>query len=84
MNILLDKFKEVSLSVLPITLIVMILNFTIAPVPGDLFWRFLIGVVLIITGLGIFFWGVAWGLMKLARRWGNLLQNPVIKPLYFF
>lgn len=37
MNILLDKFKEVSLSVLPITIIVLILNFTIAPVPGDLF-----------------------------------------------
>lgn len=75
MNILLDKFKEVSLSVLPITLIVMILNFTIAPVPGDLFWRFLIGVVLIITGLGIFFWGVDLGINEIGAQMGKFVAK---------
>lgn len=75
MNILLDKFKEVSLSVLPITIIVLILNFTIAPVPGDLFWRFLIGVVLIIVGLGIFFWGVDLGINEIGAQMGKFVAK---------
>ncbi len=75
MNVLLDKFKEVSLSVLPITLIVIILNFTIAPVPVDLFWRFLIGVVLIIAGLGIFFWGVDLGINEIGAQMGKFVAR---------
>jgi len=54
LNLLLNKFKEVSLSVLAITLLVTILNFTLAPIETEMFIRFIIGAVLVIIGLGIF------------------------------
>lgn len=75
MNILVNKFKEVSLSVLPITIIVMILNFTISPVSSDLLWRFIIGVVLIIAGLGIFFLGVDLGINEIGAQMGRFVAR---------
>ena len=35
-----EKVREALASVLPITVIVLILCFTIAPVPTDIFWHF--------------------------------------------
>ena len=47
---LVKKFKETLTSVIPIVVIVLILNFTIAPL-GDLFWPFIWGSVLLVIGL---------------------------------
>ncbi|HHV26659.1 MAG TPA: DUF1538 domain-containing protein [Tissierellia bacterium] len=57
MSILINKFKEVSLSVLPITLIVIILNFTVVPIEQEMLIRFIIGAIFVILGLGVFLFG---------------------------
>ncbi len=75
MNVLMQKFREVSLSVLPITIIVLILNFTIAPLGLTTLLRFIIGVVIIILGLSIFLFGIEIGITPL----GNLLGTALTK-----
>ena len=70
MNVILIKFKEVLFSVLPITLIVMILNFTLTPIGTPLFIRFIIGAVLIVIGLTLFLTGVGVGLSPMGELMG--------------
>ncbi len=76
MNVILEKLKEVVLSVLPITLIVVLLNFTLTPLETTDFIRFLIAVVLIIIGLTIFLLGVDLGITPI----GVDLGRSIIKP----
>ncbi len=75
MTILNEKFKEVLFAVLPITLIVLVLNFTIIPLDSHLVFRFLIGAVLIIIGLTIFLIGVDIGVSPI----GNLMGESITK-----
>lgn len=75
MNLLKDKFKEVSLSVLPISIIVIILNFTLVPIDSDMMIRFIIGSLLVILGLGIFLFGVDLGVTPI----GNLMGETTAK-----
>ena len=53
-TILGEKVREALASVVPITLIVLILCFTAAPVPTDVLLAFLVGAVLLIVGMGLF------------------------------
>lgn len=53
-TILLLKVRESITSVLPITVIVFLLCFTVVPVPTDLLMTFVSGVVLLIVGMGMF------------------------------
>ena len=46
MNALKQKFKDVVFAVLPVTIILLILNYTIAPIGRELVWRFIVGAVL--------------------------------------
>ena len=57
-NLLTEKIREVSLSVLPITLIVIILNFTLTPIETSMMIRFIIGAIFVVIGLSIFLVGV--------------------------
>lgn len=75
MNILVKKLKEVSMTVFPITLLVLILHFTIVPIEGEMLARFLIGAVLVIIGLGIFLFGAHIGIMPI----GHLMGETVAK-----
>lgn len=75
MNVLFNKFKEVILAVLPITLIVLILNFTVAPIETDLVWRFIVGAVLIIIGLAIFLFGADIGIQPIGSLMGSSLTK---------
>lgn len=75
MNLLLEKFKEVAASVLPISILVIILNFTLVPVETDMFIRFLIGSVMVIIGLGIFLFGADIGITSI----GNLMGEEIAK-----
>jgi uncharacterized membrane protein YiaA len=75
LNVLYDKFKEVALSVIPITIIVLILNLTIAPVETYLMLRFLVGAVLIIIGLSIFLFGAEIGIEPLGSLMGSALAK---------
>ena len=58
MEIIKQKFFEVTTSVLPVTLIALVLNFTLTPLGGPLTARLIIGAALIIAGLTIFLFGV--------------------------
>ena len=81
MKILLEKFKETSLSVIPIVAIVVFLNFTLAPVESDLLIRFLLGAFIIIIGLGVFLWGAEIGISKIGIEKGEYVakSNNVLK-----
>lgn len=71
MEVFIDKLKEVLQSVLPITILVIILHFTIAPLPGIEFSRFLFGALLIIMGLAVFLFGVDIGITPIGNYLGK-------------
>ena len=73
MHILLNKFKEVAFSVIPITLLVIILSLFFVPLERDVFIRFLIGAVFVIIGLAVFLFGAELGVGPI----GNLMGKDV-------
>jgi len=70
-----EKLKEVIFAVLPITIIVLILNFTVAPIGANLVWRFIIGAIFIIFGLAIFLFGADIGIQPI----GSLMGSSITK-----
>ncbi len=75
MNVFITKFKEVISSVLPITIIVLILHFTLTPLETPLLTRFLIGAALIIIGLTIFLVGVDTGITPIGNHMGATIAK---------
>lgn len=75
MSVFLEKFKEVISSVLPITIIVLILNFTLTPLSTSLITRFIIGAILIIIGLTIFLVGVDKGITPIGNHMGSTITK---------
>ena len=75
-NIFTEKLKEVSLAILPVTLIVTLLKFTPVPIDGILLGQFLIGALLVVIGLTFFLIGVDLGITPL----GTLLGPAITKP----
>jgi len=73
LNILVEKIREVFVSVFPITVIVLILHFTIAPVELYQLFRFIIGAVLIFFGLSVFLLGVDLGVSQIGYLMGSVL-----------
>ncbi len=73
MSVVLQKFQEVLYSVLPITVIVLILNFSITTINTPTIIRFLIGAVLIIIGLTIFLVGVDIGITPIGNTMGSTM-----------
>ncbi len=53
-TIISQKVREAFSSVLPITLIVLVLCFTIVPIESGTFLGFIVGALLVITGMGLF------------------------------
>lgn len=66
-----EKFKEVIATVLPISLLVVIMNFTLAPLDSDMFLRFLLGALFILVGLTIFLLGVDLGITPMGDSFGG-------------
>jgi hypothetical protein len=75
LNELTGKFKEVLMSVLPITCIVLILHFTVSPLEPTMLYAFLIGSALIIIGLTIFLFGIDQGLEPIGHGVGNAITH---------
>lgn len=75
LNVFSEKIKEVLTSVLPITVIVLILNFVITPLETPILMRFILGAILIIIGLSIFLFGVDIGITPI----GNLMGSNLAK-----
>jgi hypothetical protein len=73
--VLTEKLKEVLFSVLPITIIVLILSFTITPIETPMIIRFILGALLIILGLSIFLIGVDIGITPLSSLTGASLAK---------
>ena len=69
-TILNEKVKEALSSVLPITAIVLILCFTISPVPTEVLLAFLVGAVLLIVGMGLFTLGADTAMSPIGERVG--------------
>ena len=69
MDIFRKQFEEVILSVLPITALVIVLSFTVVPIPNEMLIRFIIGALLLTLGLGIFLFGATIGVSDI----GNLM-----------
>lgn len=66
-----EKFKEVIATVLPISLLVVIMNFTLVPLDSDMFLRFLLGALFILVGLTIFLLGVDLGITPMGDSFGG-------------
>lgn len=75
MDALKDKLKEVLASVLPITVIVLILHFTISPLDSSMIYAFLVGSVLVIIGLTVFLFGIDQGIEPIGHGIGNTLTH---------
>jgi len=72
---LLRKFKETSLSVAPIVLIVLFLHLTIAPLSWSAMLVFAFGGVLIIIGLSLFLLGTDISIIPFGQAVGSSLVN---------
>ena len=75
MDVLVSKLKEVLFAVLPITVMVLILNFTLTPLDPSLIIRFIIGAVFIIIGLSIFLFGVDLGITPIGQFMGAAIAK---------
>lgn len=75
MSVIVSKFKEVLISVLPITMLVLILNFTITPMDTTVIIRFIIGSFVVMMGLTIFLLGVDIGVTPLGELTGVSLAK---------
>ncbi|WP_332697406.1 DUF1538 domain-containing protein [Halalkalibacter lacteus] len=70
-----DTVKEVILAVLPITIVIIILQFTLLWLPMEIFLQFLVGVVMVSSGLILFLLGVHLGLLPVGEMIGSALPK---------
>lgn len=72
---LLEKLKESLGAVLPIIGIVLVLCFSIAPIPNSVLMTFVIGAVLLIIGMMFFTLGAEMAMTPMGERIGTKLTN---------
>ena len=70
-----DTVKEVVFAILPLSLVVIILQFTIIGMPTDIFIQFIIGVIMVSIGLILFLLGVNIGLLPIGEMIGSALPK---------
>ena len=70
-----EKLSETLKAVFPILAIVMILCFTIAPIPPSILMTFLIGAVLLIVGMLFFNVGVELSMTPMGERAGSIMTK---------
>ncbi len=70
-----DKFKEALSSVLPITLIVMALCFTISPIPNNMLMSFLTGAAMLIIGMAFFTLGADTAMTPIGNKVGSCITK---------
>lgn len=75
MNALVEKLREALLSVLPITVIVVLLHFTFVPLEPMVLARFLLGGLCIVIGLAVLLVGVDIGITPI----GSLMGSHIVK-----
>ncbi len=75
LEIIIEKVKEACFSVLPIALIVLLLSFTVCPLPNDIFIAFVVGTCLLIVGLGLFSLGAELSMTRMGTHIGSNLTK---------
>ncbi len=70
-----EKLVETLSAVLPILVIVLLLCFTIAPIPPSILMTFLIGAVLLIAGMFLFNVGVELSMTPIGERVGTMITK---------
>ena len=70
-----DKFTETLEAVVPILVIVLVLCFTVAPIPPSILVTFLIGAVLLVTGMLLFNVGVESSMTPIGERVGAIMTR---------
>ncbi len=70
-NVIKTKIMEALSSVAPVTLIVLILCFTIAPIDSNTLVAFIVGAVLLVVGMGLFSLGVENSMTIIGERVGS-------------
>lgn len=74
-TILSEKFKESLSSVLPVTGIVFVLCFSIAPVPNGLLMGFVLGALMLILGMGLFTLGTDLAMTPIGNHVGSAVTK---------
>lgn len=86
-TIISEKIKEAFSSVLPITAIVLLLSFTIAPVDSGTFLAFILGAFCVTVGTGLFTLGADTAMTPIGEYVGSSVVKTkkmwVIIPIYF-
>jgi hypothetical protein len=70
-----ETIREVLFAVLPITGVVLALQFTVIWMPMEMLLQFLVGIVMISTGLTLFLWGVQVALLPIGELIGASLPR---------
>lgn len=74
-NLLIDKLKEALASVLPLSLIILLLCFTLTPLPSGVFLSFLLGTVLLVLGIGLFSLGADLSMTRIGEYIGSRMAK---------
>ena len=74
-SILNDKMKEAISSVMPITCIVLVLCFTIAPVSNHMLMSFLTGAVMLVVGMAFFTVGADTAMTPIGNKVGTCITK---------
>lgn len=86
-TIIKEKVKEAYSSVLPITLIVLLLCVTVAPIQSGTFLAFVVGALLVIVGMGLFTLGADTAMTPIGEYVGTTVMRSkhlwVIMPVCF-
>ncbi len=86
-TVVLDKIKEAFSSVLPITVIVLILGATVTPIDSGMFLAFLLGALLTIIGIGLFTLGADAAMTPIGEYIGSTVMRSkkiwFIIPVFF-
>ena len=75
LELILDKIKEACMSVLPIALIILLLSFTICPLPNHIFVAFIVGTIMMVVGLGLFSLGAERSMERIGAHIGTNLTR---------
>lgn len=70
-----EKLKEALTAVLPIIGLVLLLSFTIAPVPPSILLLFLFGAVLLVVGMMLFTLGAELAMIPMGEKVGTKMAN---------
>lgn len=72
---ILEKVKEVLISILPIFIVVLILNFTVTPLSTHILAKFIIGTLLMIIGMPLFLLGIDISISPIGEQISGVLTK---------